>query len=85
MTAHPADSTVYRHLWSTPELHALFDDRGRTQGWLDVLVALARAQAELGLVPAAAAEAIAAHARVTELDLEVRPKPPALPATPRSA
>ncbi|HVH23563.1 MAG TPA: adenylosuccinate lyase family protein [Pseudonocardia sp.] len=69
MTAHPADSTVYGHLWSTSEMHALFDDRGRTQGWLDVLVALAHAQAQLGLIPGAAAEAIGAHARVDELDL----------------
>jgi adenylosuccinate lyase len=70
MTAHPADSTVYRHLWSTPELHVVFDDAGCTQGWLDVLVALARAQAEHGLIPSDAAEAIAAHARVDELDLD---------------
>ncbi len=70
MTAHPADSTVYRHLWSTPELHVVFDDAGRTQGWLDVLVALARAQAEHGLIPSDAAEAIAVHARVDELDLD---------------
>ena len=70
MTAHPSDSLVYRHLWSTPELHRLFDDRGRTQSWLDILTALAHAQAELGLIPAAAAEAIEVHARVELLDLE---------------
>jgi adenylosuccinate lyase len=70
MTAHPSDSLVYRHLWSTPELHRLFDDRGRTQAWLDILTALAHAQAELGLIPAAAADAIEVHARVELLDLE---------------
>ena len=41
MTALPPDSGLYGHLWSTPELRALFDDAGRTQGWLDVLAALA--------------------------------------------
>jgi adenylosuccinate lyase len=70
MTAHLADSVVYRHLWSTPELRALLDDEGRTQGWLDILAALAAAQAELGLIPAEAAEQIRAHARVELLDLE---------------
>src|SRR5664279_5632988 len=70
MTAHPVDSVIYRHLWSTPELRALFDDEGRTQAWLDILAALAEAQATVGLIPAAAAEAVRAHARVELLDLE---------------
>jgi adenylosuccinate lyase len=70
VTAHPADSAVYRHLWSTPELHALFDDRGRTQAWLDILAALADAQAALGMVPGEAARAIREHAKVELLDLD---------------
>ncbi|MGE3287617.1 MAG: lyase family protein, partial [Pseudonocardia sp.] len=70
MTAHPADSTVYRHLWSTPELHEVFDDAGRTRAWLDILAALAEAQAGLGLVPADAATAIREHARLEMLDLD---------------
>jgi adenylosuccinate lyase len=60
---------VYGHLWATDETRALFDDRGRTQIWLDVLAALATAQAELGLIPEDAARDIAAHARVEQLDL----------------
>jgi len=48
----------------------LFDERARLQGWLDVLVALAAAQAELGIIPAAAATQIAEHARSEHLDLE---------------
>ncbi|MHA6780992.1 class-II fumarase/aspartase family protein [Pseudonocardia saturnea] len=70
MSAHPADSVIYRHLWSTPETHDLFDDAGRTQAWLEILAALADAQAGLGLVPPEAATAIRAHARVELLDLE---------------
>ncbi len=38
--------------------------------WLDIIAALAGAQAELDLIPEAAARDIAAHARVEELDLE---------------
>ncbi|CAN5202151.1 adenylosuccinate lyase family protein [soil metagenome] len=63
-------SVVYGHLWGTPEVAALFSDEGRTQAWLDILVALAAAQAELGLVPAAAAADIADRADVGLLDLE---------------
>jgi adenylosuccinate lyase len=67
--AHVVDSTIYGHLWATPELHRLFDDRGRVQSWLDILAALAEAQAEVGLVPADAARAIRGHADVELLDL----------------
>ncbi|WP_037908076.1 3-sulfopropionylcysteine synthase XcbD [Actinacidiphila yeochonensis] len=69
MGAHPSDSALYGHLWGTEELHALFDDEGRIQSWLDILAALALAQAETGLVPPEAARAIAEHADVRELDL----------------
>jgi adenylosuccinate lyase len=68
--AHPADSAVFGHLWTTPEAAALFSDEGRTQAWLGILAALAQAQAEVGLVPAAAAEVIAAHADVSRIDLD---------------
>lgn len=70
MTSHPTDSVVYGHLWTTPELHALFDDTGRTRTWLAVLAALAHAQADVGLVPAAAAREIERHAVVERIDLD---------------
>jgi adenylosuccinate lyase len=55
-----ADSVIYGHLWGTAETRALFDDRGRTALWIEIIAALASVQAELGIVPAAAAEQIAA-------------------------
>ena len=68
-SAHPADSAIFGHLWSTPEASALFSDEGRTQAWLQILAALAQAQAGAGLVPAAAADTIRAHADVGLIDL----------------
>jgi adenylosuccinate lyase len=68
---HLADSGIYGHLWSTPEASALFSDEGRTQAWLHILAALAQAQADVGLIPAAAAAAIRAHADVSRLDLDL--------------
>ena len=53
--AHPADSAIFGHLWTTPEASALFTDEGRTQAWLQILAALAQAQADVGLVPQEAA------------------------------
>ena len=64
-----ADSVVYRHLWTAPELDGLFAERERLQCWLDVLAALARAQATLGIIPAASARTITEHADAARLDL----------------
>ncbi len=70
MSAHPADSAIFGHLWSTPETHAIFDDRPRMQSWLEILAALAEAQADVGLIPRDAAGAIRAAADVSGIDLE---------------
>ena len=53
---------------SDPGIRALYRLENRWQAWLDVEVALAHAQAELGIIPAEAAEAIAAAARLELLD-----------------
>ncbi len=68
MGARIGDSELYAHLWGTDELRAVFDERARLQGWLDVLAALARAQAKLGIVPVEAADAITEGATVDRLD-----------------
>jgi adenylosuccinate lyase len=64
-----ADSLVYRHLWTAPELDGLFAERKRLQWWLDVLAALARAQATLRIIPAESARMITEHANAEQLDL----------------
>lgn len=71
MSARIADSAMYAHLWGTPGVRAVFEERGRLQSWLEVLAALARAQAAEGIVPAEAAAAISKRARIEELDLEL--------------
>jgi 3-carboxy-cis,cis-muconate cycloisomerase len=53
---------------SDPGIRALYRLENRWQAWLDVEVALARAQAELGIIPNQAAEAIAAAAKLDLLD-----------------
>lgn len=70
MGARLTDSALYAHLWGTEELRGVFDERPRLQLWLDILVALARAQADCGVIPEEAARAIAAGAHVERLDVD---------------
>src|SRR5437773_10065806 len=51
-----------------PGIRALYRLENRWQAWLDVEAALAQAQAELGIIPRPAAEAIARAARLELLD-----------------
>src|SRR5690349_22562683 len=53
---------------SDPGLRALYRQENRWQAWLDVEAALARAQAQLGIIPADAAEAIAAKSKLELMD-----------------
>src|SRR6266478_2547154 len=53
---------------SDPGIRALYRLENRWQAWLDVEVALAHAQAELGIIPAEAATAIAGAAHLDLLD-----------------
>ena len=69
MGARITESELYAHLWGTAELRAVFDERARLQSWLDVLAALARAQASVGLIPDESAKEITAAADVDRLDL----------------
>src|SRR5260370_32033358 len=55
-------------LFRAPAVDTLFTDRGTLQGMLDFEVALARAEARIGVIPAAAAAAIAAKCRAELFD-----------------
>jgi adenylosuccinate lyase len=64
-----SDALTYRHLWTAPELDWLFEERSRLQRWLDILAALARAQASLGIIAAESARLITEQADAGRLDL----------------
>src|SRR5439155_1284633 len=53
-----------------PGVRALFTEAARFQAWLDVEAALALAQADLGIIPASAAEEITRKAHLSYIDLE---------------
>lgn len=64
------DDDLLRDFFGNGEQRSIFDARARLQGWLDTERALAETQAELGLIPIAAAERIAAACEATEFDLD---------------
>jgi adenylosuccinate lyase len=63
------DSFYLKDRYGSPEMRAIWDDHATIQRWLDVEAALAAAEAELGIVPRAAARDISRHAKVERLDL----------------
>ena len=68
--SHITSSAFYSRGYTTPEAKAVFCDLRRLQRWLDVEAALALAQGELGMIPAAAAEKLASTARLEICDQE---------------
>lgn len=68
--SHILDSDLWSGGFAVREVGAIFADTARLQRWLHVEAALAVAQGELGLIPASAAEHIAANARLELLDLD---------------
>src|SRR6187551_130287 len=64
------DDALLKHLWSTDELRAIFNDGNRVQKWYDFEAALALEEAALGIIPSAAAQKIAAKARVDHVNIK---------------
>lgn len=64
-TVNPTDMRI-----PDPGIRALFHIEARWQAWLDVEAALALAEADLGMIPQAAAEEIAAKAKLELIDRE---------------
>jgi len=71
MVSHPLDFQLQAGFYATPELLAVFDEKRKMNRWLQVEAALARAQAELGVIPAEAAREIGVRADLDHLDLEL--------------
>ncbi len=63
-------SALFDSLFGATAIRGVFSDRARVQRMLDFEAALARAQGRAGIVPPAAAAAIAAACRVEAFDLD---------------
>jgi 3-carboxy-cis,cis-muconate cycloisomerase len=67
-SVNPADSPVFGTLYGSDAMRAVFGERQFLRRMLEVEAALARVQGRLDIIPAAAAAAITAAARVENLD-----------------
>ncbi|WP_341318806.1 adenylosuccinate lyase family protein [Paraburkholderia sp. IMGN_8] len=59
MDTHLIDSEIFGHQWASTESRAIFAEKARVTRWLEIVIALARAQAECGIIPTESAEKIA--------------------------
>ncbi|AOB29931.1 3-carboxy-cis,cis-muconate cycloisomerase [Bordetella sp. H567] len=63
------ESAVFKDMFGTAAMRAVFDDAATLRRYVETEVALARVQAGLGIIPQAAADAIAARADASRLDM----------------
>ncbi len=63
------DSSIFRDLFGTPAMRAVFSDEALAQKYVEVEVALAKAQAQVGVIPPAAAKQITEQAATRATDL----------------
>src|SRR6516165_8068878 len=65
------DSILFRDAFGTPRMREIFSDYALISRYVDVEIALARAQARCGVIPAEAAIQIAAESNVVTLDFDL--------------
>ena len=65
------DSILFRDAFGTPRMRQIFSDHALISRYVEVEVALARAEARCGVIPAEAAEEIAARSKVEALDFDL--------------
>ncbi len=65
------DSILYREAFGTPSMRSIFADHALIGRYVEVEVALAKAEARCGVIPAGAAEEIAAKADAASLDFDL--------------
>ncbi|MEC5344061.1 adenylosuccinate lyase family protein [Brenneria populi] len=71
MASNVLDSVLFRDSFGTPEMRAIFDDHELIRKYVEVEIALAKAQARCGVIPEAAAQEIAAKCDADKLDFDL--------------
>lgn len=64
------DSTYYKDMFGTQLMRNIFSDNTRIEAWLEVEVALAKAEEKAGVIPNGVAEEIQKAAKLSNLDLD---------------
>ncbi|KMO13934.1 3-carboxy-cis,cis-muconate cycloisomerase [Methylobacterium platani] len=71
MAATVIDSLLFRDAFGTPAMREVFSDQSLIRRYIEAEIALARAEAACGVIPAEAAEAIARDCSFEALDLDL--------------
>ncbi|WP_025121598.1 MULTISPECIES: 3-carboxy-cis,cis-muconate cycloisomerase [unclassified Serratia (in: enterobacteria)] len=71
MASNVLDSILFRDSFGTPEMRAIFDDRELVRKYVEVEIALAKAQAACGVIPQEAADEISTSCNADTLDFEL--------------
>jgi len=71
MASNVLDSILFRDAFGTPQMRAVFDDRELIRKYVQVEVALAKAEARCGVIPEAAAKDIAERCNADTLDFDL--------------
>lgn len=64
------DSILFRDAFGTPRMREIFADRSLIARYIEVEIALAKAEARCGVIPAEAAEVIARECRLDRIDFD---------------
>jgi len=70
MASTVVDSILFRDAFGTAKMRALFSDHALIQRYIDVEVALAKAEARVGVIPADAADVIARESTIERIDFD---------------
>ena len=69
MASSIIDSRIFQGIFSSDAMRQVWSDENRTQKYLDIERALAVVQGRLGLIPQEAADEIARHCTLDQIDL----------------
>lgn len=70
MASHIIDFLILGNNFGTPEMREVWSETNRLYKHVEIEVALAKAEGELGVIPLDAAKAIETHADASQLDIE---------------
>lgn len=70
MASTVVDSILYRDAFGTAAMRGIFSDHALIQRYIDVEVALAKAEAKTGVIPQEAADVIAREAQIERIDFD---------------
>jgi 3-carboxy-cis,cis-muconate cycloisomerase len=65
------DSALFRDSFGTAQMRAVFNDHALVQRYIDAEIALACAQARIGVIPVDAAQTIARESRIERIDFDL--------------